>query len=148
MLLTGCSEQNTSSPATSHVTTSPTTPTPGDVPTTDDLSTVIPPDPPTETPTPSRDRVLGTGDMTCDEEVCEKTVSVGGTIGPLGAAKERFTVSRIKKSTVTFSIDYRNGKRATLDLAPGEYAPFGDYEISVDTVTSRTAVVTVEPPTN
>lgn len=147
LLAAGCSgEEPTSAPPSQPTTASPTpTPTPTPPP-TDDLSTVYPPDPPPETTAPPQTPVQGTRNMTCTGTTCTKKVSVGSKLGPLGPLKHAFTVTRIKQSTVTFLIKYTNGKRATLDLGPGDYAPFGDYDISIESIDPPTAIAVVEPP--
>jgi hypothetical protein len=148
LLTAGCSGPSTPPSQITEATTPMPIPTPTDAPTSDDLSTVMTPDPPEETPTAAPTRVLGTSDMTCDGTICKKKVSMGTRVGPLGPEKQLFTVTGIKKAKVTFLIKYKNGKRATLDLSPGDYAPFGDYDISIESVTSGTAVAVVKPPSN
>ncbi|RVX40764.1 hypothetical protein EDD27_3188 [Nonomuraea polychroma] len=65
---------------------------------------------------------------------------------PTGPGNPTFTVQRITSRKVHFLVTYPARNRATLDLAPLDFAPFGDFRITLEEIDGRKAVVSVSAP--
>ncbi|MGW6276666.1 hypothetical protein [Kribbella sp. NPDC055071] len=108
---------------------------------------------PTPTPTPTQTipytALDGTNLKACNDAVCEVQVKVGNRLR-LGAIRPVFRVASITKNAIKFTLDYPNGKRATLTLAPNEYAGFAapmSFQITLNHLPTnhKTAIVEVGP---
>jgi hypothetical protein len=81
----------------------------------------------------------------CNDWTCEVSVSKGVTI-PVGRENPTFTVRRIRANDVLFLVDYPDGNQATLLLEPEDWAPFGDFRITLLEIDGRNAVVSISTP--
>ncbi|GAB3421305.1 hypothetical protein [Flindersiella endophytica] len=127
---TGPPSTLTPSPSLTTPTPTYTTPAPTVVPTT-----VEPP------PYPADGRRV----RTCNDRTCEVAVSRGVAI-PVGRSNPTFTVRRIRANDVLFLVDYPDGGQATLLLKPDDWAPFGDFRITLLEIDGAKAVVSVSTP--
>jgi hypothetical protein len=82
----------------------------------------------------------------CSDGACEVRAKAGDTLGPVGSSQAVFTIKSIKGGSVNFTIDFnKSGGSATVSLRDREFAPFGDFAISVDDVEEDQAVITLGP---
>lgn len=131
----------TPTPSPTEPTRAPT-PSPAETAETTPAAPTTPADPATSEPPYPAD---GTQVDACNDLACEVAVSEGVTV-PAGSGEPTFTVQGITAEEVRFLVAYPAGNQATLSLEPGDFAPFGDFRITLYETDGASAVVSISTP--